>query len=579
MIRPLLRDLQNGDEVLQDCKVKSIWATDFLSVGIPEVKLTAQLFEAPLNYGIGSRSYRSLSLRYANLLYMGIPGKFLGSSILNGGIYLTLDYGVSFTPILINPGNTYAFAKSGLNIVAIKRISTGTYNDFLVSIDDGATFLPYSSGAITVPSFQSGNDFIAFNNIFYYIQNLSLVKIQVDPIVNVTFNVVTQQRQLFKTDTYLYASNQANGGLFYSDGKTNPVLCTFDATGQNSTHFAVIKHNDITYSFGSSGVFKSIDGINFTVIGLPPLTNGNLLFTPSSIYTAIHYDGRYNRIELLKYLASSGGRLDLYVFNFTSAGDLSPIYKANRLFSETDLRTGILNGVYFSDHLIDTDRTMFWGIRNDGQDFTSIENTVQDYPILSRPTNSETLNIIQARQYAIPLCNSALSSEIGSGSINGIISASQDGNLRYYYNAITTELAGPNQLIRLRFDGSLAIATPIFSNSDFNIFWDIVTRQFRIQFINAAWFASNTYNYWYSVTWSAGIQTVSSNVNPFIAGTLYYLATASVISSGLYNNTQASPMRVECYFSSSNNATNVPTFYLTSFISSLGIVSFQLEKH
>jgi len=583
MIRPLLRDLANGDEVLQECKVKSLWATEFLSIGQTEQKVGPELFESQLSVGIGSRVYTSLGVRYSNMVYLGIPGRFLGSSINFGGIYLTTDYGTTFTAILVQAGTTYCFAKSDNFIIAVKRLTGGSYNEFLLSSDNGLTFSPNTSGLIGFPSNPSPNDLIEFNGFFYYIQTLSVSKIQTVP-VNVT-SIITnpvQMRQLFATDNILYASSLLNGGLYYSDGSSGFVLCTFDIAGNASSHWYVLKHNGITYSFGSNGIYKSLDGINFAVIPLPVASYGtiagNLLVTTASIFASGKYNNRYDRFDLIKYVSGSGGRMDFYTFDFDSSGNLSPIFKTSRLTCQEDLRSGQLNGIHFADDANDGDRTLIWGIRNDGVDYTVRENPIADYPVINRQTNSETINVLNSRQIALACANSNTNNEISGGSTNGVISISQDGNLRYYYNVVNTDICGPSQLVRLRFDGSLARSNAVFSNGEFQILWDVVTRQFRIQFFASLWFSASTYNHFYRVEWSAGVNTFSSNLNPFIINTPLYLANANAVSNIAYNNTQASPMSIMSYFSPSSNAASNPTFLLTAFISSLGLVSFQIEK-
>jgi len=584
MIRPLLRDLQNGDEVLQECKVQSLWATDFLSIGIPEQKIGVEIFESQLSVGMGSRVFSSLGVRYSNMIYLGTPGRFLASSINFGGIYLTTDYGTTFTPILVQAGTTYAFAKLtslGVDyIIAIKRVTGASYNEFLLSNDNGLTFSPNTSGLITVPSFPSPNDLISFGGFFYYIQNLSVVRIQVVPVVaSVFITNPVQMRQLFATDTILYGSSSFNGGLYRSDGNSGFVLCTFDVAGNASSHWYVLKHNGITYSFGSNGIFKSTDGVNFVVIPAGTLS-GNTLVTTGSIYSSGKYNSRYDRFDLVKYVSGSGGRMDFYTFNFDTSGNLSPMFKTSRLTCQEDLRTGQLYGIYFADNTQgqENDRALIWGIRNDGLDYTVRENPIADYPIINRQTNSETINVLNSRQVSLACANSTTNNEISGGSTNGVISISQEGNLRYYYNTINTEICGPNQLVRLRFDGSLARTTPIFENTDLQILWDVVPRQFRIQFNASTWFSASTYNHFYKVEYSIGSSSFSSNLNAFIINTPLYLATATAISNLTYNLTQGTPMSVTCYFSPSSNISSNPTFLLTAFVSSLGLVSFQIEK-
>lgn len=579
MIRPLLRDLQNGDEVLQECKVESLWATNFLSVGIPEQKITPETFESTLSTGMGSRLFQTTAVRKANMLYLGTPGRFLAGSVL-GGIQLTTNYGASYTNILTSANNLFTFSKIGDFIVAIKQTGT-TFTQFYISVDNGLTFNPYTSPIISIASPYPGpNDLVAYNGAFYYIQNLAVIVIDNVVPADVT-SIITnplQMRALFSTDTFLYATTGVAGGLYRSNGGGFVGVSFIGAGGAAGIHFYVIKVNGITYSFATNGVFSSSDGITFTQILLPANANGNQLTTSYSVFVSGTYNSRYDRIELVKY--NSFSQLDFYTFDFNIDGTLSPIFKTSRLTCQEDLRTGRLQGVYFADHLIDNDRTLIYGVRNDSGDYTLIENAIADYPIINRATNSDTINLVSTRQISLSVANSISVNELGAAAITtqGVLSVSNEGVLRYYYNLINTDIAGPTQLFRLRFDGSLADALPKFSNADFQIYWDVVTRQYRIQFANAIWFGNSTYNHFYKMEYSTGTSSFSSNLNPFVANTPLYLATATAVSNLTYNLTQATPMSVTCYFSPSSNVATNPTFLLTSFISSLGLVSIQIEK-
>ena len=579
MIRPLLRDLQNGDEVLQECKVESLWATGFLSVGVPEQKITPETFESTLSTGMGSRLFQTTAVRKANMLYLGTPGRFLAGSVL-GGIQLTTNYGASYTNILTSANNLFTFSKIGDFIIAIKQLGT-TFTQFYISVDNGLTFNPYTTPIISVASPYPGpNDLVAYNGAFYYIQNLAVIVIDNVVPADVT-SIITnplQMRALFSTDTFLYGTTGVAGGLYRSNGGGFVGVSFIGAGGAAGIHFYVIKVNGITYSFATNGVFSSSDGITFTQILLPANVNGNQLTTTYSTFVSGTYNSRYDRIELVKY--NSFSQLDFYSFDFNIDGTLSPIFKTSRLTCQEDLRTGRLQGVYFADPSNDTDKSLIYGVRNDSGDYTLIENAIADYPIINRATNSDTINLVSTRQISLSVANSVAVNELGTAAITtqGVLSVSNEGVLRYYYNLINTDIAGPTQLFRLRFDGSLADALPKFSNADFQIYWDVVTRQYRIQFANATWFGNSTYNHFYKMEYSTGTSSFSSNLNAFVANTPLYLATATAVSNITYNNTQATPMSITCYISPSSNIATNPTFLLTSFISSLGLVSIQIEK-